>query len=72
MINLISLEAERYRYEEMLKVAEHERLVRQMLAVQPSRMAQLRRQFGAMLNKLGQQLHKGFTTSASGHVQSKM
>ena len=71
MINLSSLEVEQCRYEEMLKAAEHERLVHRALASQPSRMVQLRNQFGAMLSRLGQQLHNEPSLSASRHLQSK-
>ncbi|MEZ4658759.1 MAG: hypothetical protein R2911_14405 [Caldilineaceae bacterium] len=70
MINIINLEAEQSRYQDMLKAAEHERLVRRALAGQPSRMAQMRNQLGAMLSNLGQWLHNEAAMPGSGSLHS--
>ena len=70
MINLGQLEIEQARYQEMLKIAARERLVRRALAGQPSRMAQMRYQLGALLSNLGQRLHNENAMSTSGRLQS--
>jgi hypothetical protein len=72
MINLINLEVMLSRHQDMLKAAEHERLVRRALAGQPSRMAQLRSQLGLLLSMLGQRLHNGSALPGSGRLQSNV
>ena len=72
MINLGQLEIEQARYQEMLKIAARERLVRRALAGQPSRMAQMRYQLGALLSNLGQRLHNENAMPTSGRLQSNI
>ena len=56
MFDMNNVYLSQIRQQEMLKEAAHQRLIRQARTGQPSRMAQMRQQLGAMMSNLGQRL----------------
>lgn len=70
MMDLVNIYANQDRHQEMLKAADQERLIRLARAGQPSQLAQLRNQLGAMLTYLGKRLQNNTALRGPGRLQS--
>ena len=70
MMNFNDIRLGQLKYQDMLKEAEHRRLIREICAGQPTRMAQLRNRFGALLTSLRQRLHTEAAMPDPGKLQS--
>ncbi|MEZ4708299.1 MAG: hypothetical protein R3A44_13895 [Caldilineaceae bacterium] len=70
MLDINHLRLSQIKHQEMLKEAELQRQIRQARAGQPSRMAQMRNQLGALLSHLGQRLHNQSALPGSGQLQN--
>ncbi|MEZ4658760.1 MAG: hypothetical protein R2911_14410 [Caldilineaceae bacterium] len=70
MLDINYLRLSQIKHQEMLKEAELQRQIRRARAGQPSRMAQMRSQLGALLSNLGQRLHNRAAMPGSGQLQN--
>ena len=70
MLDINHMRLSQIKHQEMIGEAAMQRQIRQARAGQPSHLAQLRRQLGVMLSKLGQRLNPVSALSGSGQLQN--